>query len=47
MLDDLIKTTKNSTVLSQYAECLFYGKGPYEEDKEKAMRIIGDHIIRR
>ncbi len=40
MLENLIKTTKNSTVLSKYAKCLFYGNGPYEEDKEKAMRII-------
>lgn len=40
MLDDLVKNTTNSTVLSRYAGLLFSGKGPYEEDKEKAMRIL-------
>ena len=40
MLDDLVKTTENSTVLSEYASLLFLGKAPYEEDKEKVMRIL-------
>ena len=40
MLEKLVKTTNNSTVLSQYADLLFFGEGPYEEDQEKAMRIL-------
>lgn len=40
MLEDLVKTTANSTVLSRYASLLFGGGGPYEENKEKAMRIL-------
>lgn len=40
MLEDLVKTTANSTVLSRYASLLFSGGGPYEENKEKAMRIL-------
>ena len=40
MLEELIKQTKNSTVLSRYAGLIFFGGGPYEEDKEKAMRVI-------
>lgn len=40
MLDDLVKTTENSTVLSKYASLLFLGEAPYEENKEKAMRIL-------
>lgn len=35
MLDNIVKTTNNSTVLSQYAMQLFF-----EEDKEKAMKIL-------
>ena len=40
MLEELIKQTNNSTVLSRYAELLFFGGGPYEEDQEKAMRFL-------
>ena len=40
MLEELIKQTKNSTVLSRYAGLLFFGGGPYEEDQEKAMRVL-------
>lgn len=40
LLEELIKQTKSSTVLSRYASLLFSGGGPYEEDKEKAMRIL-------
>ena len=40
MLEELIKHTKNSMVLSRYADLLFFGGGPYEEDQEKAMRIL-------
>lgn len=41
MLDDLVLTTDNSYVLSRYASLLFYGQEPYEEDKEKALAILG------
>ena len=40
MLEELIKQTNNSTVLSRYAGLLFFGGGPYEEDQEKAMRFL-------
>lgn len=40
MLEELIKQSKNSTVLSRYAGLLFFGGGPYEEDQEKAMRVL-------
>ena len=40
ILEELIKQTNNSTVLSRYADLLFFGGGPYEEDQEKAMRVI-------
>lgn len=40
MLEELIKQTKNTTVLSRYAGLLFFGGGPYEEDQEKAIRIL-------
>lgn len=40
MLDDLVKNTTNPTVLSRYAGLLFFGDGSYEEDKEKAMKIL-------
>ena len=40
MLDELVKKTDNSYVLSRYAALLFFGESPYEEDKEKAMSIL-------
>ena len=40
MLEGLIKQTKNSTVLSRYAGLMFFGEGAYEEDQEKAMRVL-------
>lgn len=40
ILEGLIKQTKNSTVLSRYAGLMFIGDGPYEEDQEKAMRVL-------
>lgn len=40
MMEKLVKETDNSSVLTQYARLLFYGKGTYEEDKDKALRIL-------
>ena len=40
ILEELIKTTNNSYVLARYAGLLFLGDGSYEEDKEKAMRVL-------
>ena len=40
MLDEIIKTTQNTFVLARYADLLFEGGGPYEEDKEKAIRFL-------
>lgn len=40
MLEDLIKNTENSYVMTIYASLKFEGAGPYEEDKEKAMSIL-------
>ena len=40
ILDSLVKSTNNSTVLSKYAGILFFGDNPYEEDPEKAMRVL-------
>lgn len=40
MLDDLVKTTNNSFVLCRYAELLFHEGTPYEQNKEKAWRIL-------
>lgn len=42
LLDQLVKTTDNSYVLSRYAMLLFRGDEPYEEDKEKAISILND-----
>lgn len=39
MLEKLIETTRNSTVLSKYAGLFLKGES-YEEDPEKAMRIL-------
>jgi len=40
LLEDLIQTSKNSYVLSRYASLLYYGCDSYEEDEEKAMRVL-------
>ena len=40
MLEELVKTSDNSYVLSRYAALLFYGSEPFEEDREKAMSVI-------
>jgi len=40
MLEELVKSTNNSYVLTRYAGLLFFGGEPYEEDKEKAMRVL-------
>lgn len=40
MLEKLIETTKNSTVLSKYTRLLLYGGNSFEADPEKAMRIL-------
>lgn len=40
ILDDLIQTSKNSYVLARYASLLYYGCDSYEEDKEKALRVL-------
>ncbi len=39
ILDNLVDKTNNSYVLSRYASLLFNGDGPYDENKEKAIRI--------
>ena len=42
MLEELVKTTTNSTVLARYAGLLFFeeNENPYKEDREKGMRIL-------
>lgn len=40
MMERLVKETDNATVLTSYARLLFYGSGTYEEDKDKALRIL-------
>lgn len=40
MLDDLVKTTSNSTVLSEYAILFFMDGSPYGQDDEKVIRIL-------
>lgn len=39
-MEKLVKETDNAFVLTQYAKLLFYGNGTYEEDKDKALRIL-------
>lgn len=40
ILDELVENTDNSFVLSKYAALLLYGQSPYEQNKEKAIRLL-------
>ncbi len=40
MMDELIQKSNNAHVLSRYASLIFFGSGPYEEDREKAIAIL-------